>query len=152
MIITFIGHGSLYDRDNILFEKIKNAILKNIKSQEQTLFYCGGYGDFDNLCAKASRSIAEQNTNCEVVFVTPYITEAQQKKIKFFIDAKIYDSAVYPPLENIHPKFAISRRNKWMIEQADLIIAYVDHTYGGAYKTLEYAYKRQKNIINLAEL
>ena len=38
-----------------------------------------------------------------------------------------------------------------MVDQADLIIAYVDHPYGGAYKTLEYAKKKQKNIINLAE-
>lgn len=37
-----------------------------------------------------------------------------------------------------------------MINEADLIIAYVNHTYGGASKALEYAAKRKKRIINLA--
>ncbi len=37
-----------------------------------------------------------------------------------------------------------------MIEIADLVVAYVDHEWGGAYKTLSYAKKKCKRIINLA--
>ena len=67
------------------------------------------------------------------------------------MDKNLYDSTVYPPLENIPQKFAISKRNEWMINQADLIIAYVSHTYGGAYRSLEYARRKKKSIINLAK-
>ena len=61
-----------------------------------------------------------------------------------------YDDCIYPPLENVLPRFCILRRNEWMVDEADLIIAYVMHPLGGAYKTLEYARKKKKKIINLA--
>lgn len=38
-----------------------------------------------------------------------------------------------------------------MIDQADIVIAYV-RTSGGAAKTMEYAKKKLKNIINLANI
>ena len=40
------------------------------------------------------------------------------------IDSKLYDSTLYPPLENVPYKFAISKRNEWMINESDLIIAF----------------------------
>ena len=150
MIITFIGHNSLPNCTD-LYETIKRTIIENIKNSDQIFFYCGGYGDFDNICAKACRCIKNEHYNCEVLFITPYITESQQKKIKYLINAHLYDSTIYPPLENVPLKFAISKRNEWMVENADIIIAYVNRTFGGAYKTLQYARKKKKHIINLAE-
>ena len=134
-----------------LSQNIKKAISENINPNEKTVFYCGGYGDFDNLCAKLCRSEKENFGNCELVFITPYITESQQKKMKYMVDTRLYDATLYPPLENIPPKFAIIKRNQWMIDRADLVIACVGHTYGGAYTSLKYAVKKRKNIINLFE-
>ena len=62
----------------------------------------------------------------------------------------LYDGVIYPELENVPLRFAISYRNMWMIENADLIIAYVCNEYGGAYESLKFALKRKKSIINLA--
>lgn len=148
MIITFVGHSNISDGRRLL-EKIKNTIEENIKDSEFVTFYCGGYGDFDNLCAKACRSIKKTHKGCELVFVTPYITESQQEKIEYFTKMNLYDFCVYPPLEKVPLRFAIIKRNEWMVREADLIIAYVNKS-GGAYKTLEYARKRKKQIINLA--
>ena len=63
----------------------------------------------------------------------------------------LYDSIVYPPIEKTPPRFAISKRNEWMISKADLVIAYVSRTYGGAYQTLQFARRKKKRVINLAE-
>ena len=150
MIITFVGHSTLNISPD-LSAKIKKTIEDNITSEDHIIFYCGGYGDFDNHCASLCREIKKTHSNCEVVFVTPYITAAQQDKMKYLLDAKYYDSTVYPPLENVLPRFAISKRNEWMVDQSDLVIAYVSHDYGGAYKTLLYARKKKKDIINLAK-
>ena len=125
--------------------------MEKIDLEEKTLFYCGGYGDFDRLSAEVCRSIKDSNPNCETVFITPYITEPQQEKIKFLIDSGLYDSAIYPPLENVPLKFAIVKRNEWIIDESDIIIAYVNHTHGGAYKALEYARRKKKFIVNLAK-
>ena len=37
-----------------------------------------------------------------------------------------------------------------MVDSADLVIAYVQYSWGGAAKTLEYAKRKKKTIINLA--
>ena len=37
-----------------------------------------------------------------------------------------------------------------MVEEADLVIAFVAYSWGGAAKTLEYAKRKKKTIINLA--
>ncbi len=150
MIITFIGHRTLYNR-NDLYEKVSETIFERATHSETVSFYCGGYGEFDQLCARVSRSVKETKPNSEVVFITPYITESQQKNLRDLLKSNLYDAIIYPPLENVPLKFAISKRNEWMVNQADLIIAYVTHTHGGAYKTLEYARRKKKQIINLAE-
>ena len=148
MIISFFGHRSLYKCDE-LFEKIERAIINSAIGSEKIVFFCGGYGDFDNLCAKVCKSIKGKHKNCEIVLVTPYLTQTQEKtKNETLPD--LYDATVYPPLENIPPKFAIIKRNEWMIDQSDMIIAYVEHSYGGAYQSLHYARRKGKPIINLA--
>ena len=150
MVITFLGHSSLYVTDKLRNE-LYHTIKKIIHQGDSVSFYCGGYGDFDNLCARICRSIKKESPFCEIFFITPYITESQQRKIKELMDEKLYDDVIYPPLENIPPRIAIIKRNEWMIQKADVIIAYVKHTYGGAYKALQYAKKKKKPLINLAE-
>ena len=77
MIITFVGHGTLHITEE-LTNNIYSTIKNNIKNQERITFYCGGYGDFDNHCSSICRKIKAEYPSCEVVFVTPYITPAQQ--------------------------------------------------------------------------
>ena len=50
-----------------------------------------------------------------------------------------------------HPKSAIQNRNRSMVDRSDLVVCYVDHQSGGAFQTMQYALKRGKKVINLAE-
>lgn len=50
-----------------------------------------------------------------------------------------------------HYKAAIQIRNKEMVELSDLIVCYIKNNRGGAYKTMDYATKHEKDIINLAK-
>ena len=62
-----------------------------------------------------------------------------------------FDRVIIPEcVGRTHPKGAITKRNKWMVEQADLLICYVERENGGAYAALKYAKALQKEIINLA--
>lgn len=149
MTISFIGHSNLHNGSD-LFESIKNTILQNLNANDDVVFLCGGYGDFDDLCAQVCRSIKESGQNYEIVFVTPYMSVAQQEKINEWIKWGLYDSVIYPPLERVPLKFAITKRNEWMINQSDFIIAYVEHSFGGAYQSLKYAKRKGKQIVNLA--
>ena len=63
-----------------------------------------------------------------------------------------YDSTVYPPLETVPRRFAISHRNRWMVEASDVVVAYVLHDWGGAATTLRYAKQKDRRIILYSEL
>ena len=58
-----------------------------------------------------------------------------------------YDESLYPPLENVPKRYAISKRNEFMVDNADIVIAYVVFGFGGASKTLRYAEKKRKRTI-----
>ena len=76
----------------------------------------------------------------------------EQVKIKEMQRQGMYDAVVYPPIEDTPPKYAISKRNEWMITKADLIIAYVNCKHGGAYKSLCFAKRKKKRIIKICEV
>ncbi|MBE6646325.1 MAG: DUF1273 domain-containing protein, partial [Ruminococcaceae bacterium] len=46
-----------------------------------------------------------------------------------------------------HPKCAITKRNRWMVEACDLFICYVEREDGGAYTAMKYAKKLEKKVI-----
>ena len=48
-------------------------------------------------------------------------------------------------------KAAIQKRNRWLVDRADCLIAYLFRDFGGAYETVKYAKKQGKPVINLAE-
>ena len=148
MIITFIGHGSLPAGVD-LAEKVRSGILTVVPEGEKVTFYCGGYGDFDRLCAGVCRSLKPELSGSEIVFVAPYFTESYQKKILRILEEKLYDDVVYPPLECVPPRLAILKRNQWMVERADLIFSYVTHSFGGAATTLAFAKRKKKTVVNL---
>ena len=150
MTITFFGHGSMYYNDNIE-NLVAETIKKHIDADKKTTFLCGGYGDFDNMCANICRQLKKDYPLIEVVYVTPYISTAQQRKIKELIEYKLYDSTLYPPIEKVPYRYAIIKRNEWMAENADLLIVYVKHEHGGAYNVFRHAKKKGKTIINIAD-
>ena len=151
MIISFAGH-SIINSSKMLKEAVKEQIRNNISDTEKVIFYLGGYGDFDEICAYACKELRQEYTNMETVYVTPYLSLSAQEKIKEMQKCGLYDITIYPPIENVPKKFAILRRNKWMIENSDLVITYVKHTYGGAYKSLKIAKQKKKKTINIYDL
>ena len=150
MTITFSGHSVISSSDKVK-EMVKVQIRNNISNVEDVTCYLGGYGDFDHICALACKELKEEYTGIELVYVTPYISLSEQEKIKAMQSYGLCDTSVYPPIENVPPRFAISKRNEWMINNADLIISYVNHNHGGAYKSLQVAKRKKKKIINICD-
>ena len=66
MIITFVGHGSVcYGED--IFQKVIRAVKENVQPGERVSFYCGGYGNFDHLCARACRKIITEGSKSTII-------------------------------------------------------------------------------------
>jgi uncharacterized phage-like protein YoqJ len=137
MLVTFCGHSEVVQLDQVkcwLSEVVSQLIEEGAKT-----FYLGGYGGFDSLAATVVNEQEAAHPEIESVLVIPYLNMEW--------DHKRYDSTVYPDLEHVPPRFVVSRRNQWMVAEADVVVAYVTHSWGGAAKTLEYARRKKKNVI-----
>ena len=147
MIITFCGHSNCLFSDEEK-EELKQLLIKEIRKNPTCKFYLGGYGDFDSLCLRTLRELKTDLPNIELLFITPYLDKNYSKLelAKYY-----YDDVIFPPIENVPRKFAILKRNEWMVDSADLVIAYVKYSWGGAAKTVEYAKRKKVPIINIAQ-
>lgn len=147
MRICFFGHRDFLITDE-LEKKLISVLYENL--HEDCEFFFGGYGVFDNLAYKCVSRL----TSCykiQKTFVTPYITESYLKN-QVEYDRYKYDQVVYPEIEKVPYKFAISARNKWMVEQSDLVICYITRSHGGAYQAVRHAKNIQKQIICLGNI
>lgn len=148
MIVTFIGHGKIfYDEDQK--QQIRKIIEDCIEKGADN-FYCGGYGNFDYECAGIIKELKETYP-IKSFLVTAYQGPILNKKLQYIERCHYYDGFIYPELEEVPLKFAISKRNERMIDQADIVVAFIDHTYGGAYTSYQYAVRKKKTIINVAD-
>ena len=143
MIITFCGHSTFFK--SVELEQQLLSILQSQVGDNDVAFYLGGYGSFDSFARECCRKFQTEHPQARLVYVTPYLEIDK-------LTLKLYDESVYPPIEERPLKFAISYRNKWMVESADLVIAYVNHSSGGAWQTYQHAKRKKKNIINLGKL
>ena len=144
MIVTFCGH-----RDFVETAEAENQLTifleKYARENVRLVCYNGGYGNFDYFAAKCVQRMQEQYSNILNCLVLPYIDQPFLERIEIFKNH--FDETIYPPLESVPRKYAIIRRNEWMVDSADIVIAYVTYSWGGAARTLEYAKRKNKNII-----
>lgn len=144
--IAFIGHREIY-RQYDLEDRLEQIIIEHLRSKEYVELYVGRNGDFDISVASATKRAqkAAGHRNSSLILLQPYPTKDDIYYEKF------YDEINYPVDRRTYPKGAITKRNRWMIDHADLLIAYVEEgREGGALTTLKYAEKQGIKIINLA--
>ena len=149
MIITFCGHSNFIESNEM--EKKLLSILNESIGDSQADLYLGGYGSFDEFAFNCAKKYKSTHPNTHLFFITPYITENYQKN-HLQQKAAEYDAIIYPDIENIPLRFAITYRNKYMIEKSDIVIVYLTHTWGGAYQTYKYAKRKNKRIINISNI
>ena len=146
--IAFIGHRYIEGQYR-LEDRIEDIIREKLHTKEYVELYVGRNGDFDISVASATKRAQKAlgNQNSCLVLLQPY----PMKDDEYYED--FYDEVWYPVDPKTHPKLAITKRNQWMIDNADLLVAYVEpDRKGGALTTLKYAQKHGVEIINLAEV
>ena len=137
-VVMFCGHGEFYGDEAVkrwLRETVEALILRGADD-----FLLGGYGGFDACAASVVWELKQAHPHIRSTLVLPYLGRK--------VDAAKYDDTFYPPLEKVPKRFAISKRNEYMVNEADIVVAYVNHSWGGAATTLAYAKRKGKEIIN----
>ena len=143
MVITFCGHSSFMPKAKDE-ERFLN-LLAEIACQEKVEFWLGGYGGFDNFAWHCCRIFQSKYSNARLVFVSPYLLVEKNKDDPLPVCTR-YDEILYPGLERVPKRYAISQRNRWMIEGADAVVCFIQHSYGGAYTAYRYALAKKKTI------
>lgn len=146
----FAGHSKIYHTDNI-YDNLVNLIEKLIAEENVSEFWVGNYGSFDGLSAKAVRSLKEKYPDIQLNLVIPYLTSGINEYKELYY--KNYDHILMADLPERTPKkFQILKCNEYMVDNSDFIICYVQYSWGGAAKTLEYAQKKKHiKIFNLVQ-
>lgn len=146
--VSFFGNRFINENIDDIMDKLLYQI---ITDNNYTEFLVGRDGDFDIMVASAVRRAKKRfaNYNFQLVWVMPYLKSEYKNNANEF--DRFYDIVEICELsEMAYPKAAIQIRNKNMIDRSDFCVFYVKENKGGAFKTMQYAIKRNKNIINLA--
>lgn len=140
MICAFFGH-----RDIACCDALDDTIRRAISEYDADTFWVGGYGGFDRLAAGSVCRVKQEHPHIRLLLIRAYLPRQGETL------AECYDSSIYPEgLETVPQRFAISRRNHWMVDHCDMAITYVSHSYGGAYQAYRGVIKRGVPVINLA--
>lgn len=141
MIVTFFGHRELSED---IRNTLKTMIIDLIEEYNELIFYVGYQGSFDLTVIGVLTELQIEYSQIRYCVVLPYLRDSEK-----FKDIE----TIFPEvLDDVYPKFALDRRNKWMVEKCDIVICYINQNYGGAYKFVNAALKKNKIVINLGKL
>ena len=148
MKIAFFGHANYLSKE----EDGKTVILliEQKAKGERVDFYLGGYGSFSSFGYSCAINYRKKYAETRIFFVTPYLGRWLDES-RAYLTAK-YDDILFPPIENVPPRFAILRRNEWIIDQVDFVVFYVNRNYGGAYRAMRYCMRKQREYKNIGLL
>lgn len=140
MTVTFFGHK---DTPIEIEPTLRTTLIDLIENHGATEFYVGNNGSFDIM---VHRQLKDLSRNYPVTYSTvlSYIPGKRNK-------CDDYTNTLIPEgIEAIPKRFAISYRNRWMLRQADVVVTYVTHTFGGARQFKTLADKQGKSVIEMS--
>lgn len=145
--VCFFGHRYMEQMCGVE-DKIENLLGELLRSKPYVECLIGRDGEFDILAASVIRRLDKRlgRGNCSMVWVQPY---AKCRKDEEFLCAYYDEIEVCESSARAHPKAAFRIRNEEMIRRADMVVVYVTHEGGGAYRALQYAQKLGKIIVRL---
>ncbi len=119
--VSFIGHR-VVDEYRQVEEELDEVIELLHRKYGFIDFNVGRNGEFDDLATQAVRRFRrEWEEWCELTLVEPYPVA------NLDIIGKSYDSVIIPTDRKCHYKAAIGERNKWLVENCDMMVVYIKH-------------------------
>ena len=135
----------------MLTDLLDTILLQELHKGKQ-VFLSGGALGFDTLAAQAVLRLRKNNPEAKLVFILPCHSQHLHWNEQ---DKKIYQSL----LKQADQVFYISKdyfngcmqkRNRFLVDHADVCCCYLKSCRGGTWYTVSYAYDHGLNIRNLA--
>lgn len=140
MKCAFFGHR---DAPSELRGTLRETVVKLIEERDVTEFYMGNNGNFDRMALFVLKELSEMHPQIDYYVVYAYLPQK---------DGEDFTHTLYPEgIEAVPRRFAIDHRNRWMVGQANIVVAYVKRSFGGAVKFVDMAERRGREVINLCK-
>lgn len=141
MVCTFFGHA---DAKEEIIPALRKEIINLIENKNVDTFYVGNHGHFDFYAETVLKELSEIYPHIKYSVVLAYLPRGKQGEYYDF------SNTIYPEgIEKAPLKYAIIKRNKWMIDNSDFVITYVKSVIGGAAQFKELAQKKKKIIVEI---
>ena len=141
MTVTFFGHK---DTPKEIEPTLRTTLVDLIENHGATEFYVGNNGSFDTMVRRQLEALSHTYPITYSV-VLAYLSTKKSEYDDF-------TNTILPEgIETVPKRFAISFRNKWMVEQSDVVVTYVTHSFGGAAQFKALAQRQGKMVIELSE-
>lgn len=138
---TFFGHR---DCPETVRPKLRAVLVDLIEHHGVDRFYVGRQGAFDRMAQGVLRELAGRYPHIQCTVVLERLPTR-------YIEVSGIDTIFPAGLETVPPRFAIVRRNEWMLCQADCVVTYVTHSWGGAAQFAAKAKRQGKPVYELAK-
>ena len=144
MVCCFFGHKEVPSGlDKLLAPTLTELIAEGVDS-----FLVGNQGGFDSTVLHVLRELKEKYPHISYHVVLAYMPWKKEEYSLYTPTETLYPEG----MESTHPRFAISRRNKWMVQESDVVVTYITHSWGGAAQFAELAERKHKKVINIASI
>ena len=136
----FFGHREVTHN---IRDKLTGIIENLITEKDVKEFYVGHQGQFDSMVYSVLKELKEVYPNIRYTVVLAYMPDSYIKEV-------YGEDTLFPDgLESVPKKYAISKRNEWMIQHSDYAVCYVHKITGGAAKFREKAEKKGLRVIDV---
>lgn len=139
---TFFGHRECPDS---IKPKLKKVMIDLINDHDVDMFYVGNQGRFDTIVRGVLRELKKEYPRINYAVVLAYIP-GKQTEYDGYTDTMLPEG-----IEAVHPRYAISWRNNWMLQQSDYVVTYITHSWGGAAQYADKARRQKKTVINISD-
>ncbi len=145
--VSFFGHRIVENIPEVE-KKLIEIVSGIVENNEYIRFLIGREGQFDWLVSSVISRVAYKRHNTYTILVLPYIKadyrDHKENYLSFYNEVEICEKS-----SQAHFKSAFQIRNRNMVDRSDLVVCCIQHKSGGAYKTVCYAKKQNRKIINI---
>ncbi len=135
IICCGFGHRDLFCNIQTELQEIVEYL---ITKKGVYTFYTGGMGEFDSEFTNAVRAAKTKYDNISIILIKPYFSNELNTNKEYY-EYRYDEVMICEESSVVHPKAAIGKRNRWMVDQSSFVIGCIRREYGGAYTALQYA-------------
>ena len=147
----FTGHRTLYRPENEITAELTKLVAEMYERGFRN-FCCGGAVGFDTIAEKVVLALREEHPDVRLVLILPCHEQTKKWKAE---DVAVYeqiltlaDEVIYTS-EHFTP-FCMHVRNRRLVDESSLCIAYLVTDAGGTAYTVKYATQKGIEIIRMA--